>query len=169
MMRRRMLTGNIYFFSRKQSSFLRVSRKWGRCYVSQRSQMRTSRRTFWGCCERKGGGRDELLLMSDEPFYYRCSCCFNVVNVVNVMETSCLFTNEKRRIEIFFSFKWMCFFVVKIEKQLLSLLSNLLHLSSSLFSVSNFSLSLSLFTLSSPSLHPLYVYKWMIRIIIYFL
>jgi len=46
-------------------------------------------------------------------------------------------------------------FVVKIEKQLLSLLSNLLHLSSSLFSVSNFSLSLSL-SLSSPSLHPLF-------------
>jgi len=42
----------------------------------------------------------------------------------------------------------MCFFVV-VEKQLSSLLSNLLHLSSSLLSVSNFSLSLHpLFTLS---------------------
>jgi hypothetical protein len=84
--------------------------------------------------------------------------------VVNVMETRqvALLRTRRGRIEIFFSFKWMCFFVVKIEKQLLSLLSNLLHLSSSLFSVSNFSLSLSL---SSPSLHPLftlsmYINEW---------
>ena len=73
--------------------------------------------------------------------------------VVDVMETSCLFTNEKRENWDIFFIQVNVLFVVKIEKQLLSLLSNLLHLSSSLFSVSNFSLSLSL------SLHPLYL--WM--------
>lgn len=82
--------------------------------------------------------------------------------VVNVMETSCLFTNEKRENWDIFFIQVNVLFVVKIEKQLLSLLSNLLHLSSSLFSVSNFSLSLSL---SSPSLHPLftlsmYINEW---------
>ena len=84
--------------------------------------------------------------------------------VVNVMETSCLFTNEKRENWDIFFIQVNVLFVVKIEKQLLSLLSNLLHLSSSLFSVSNFSLSLSL-SLSSPSLHPLftlsmYINEW---------
>ena len=59
-----MLTGNT-FFSRNQSS-LRISRKWGRYYVSQWSR-RTSR--AFCRCERKGGGRDELLLMRDEHFY----------------------------------------------------------------------------------------------------
>lgn len=82
--------------------------------------------------------------------------------VVDVMETSCLFTNEKRENWDIFFIQVNVLFVVKIEKQLLSLLSNLLHLSSSLFSVSNFSLSLSL---SSPSLHPLftlsmYINEW---------
>ena len=79
--------------------------------------------------------------------------------VVDVMETSCLFTNEKRENWDIFFIQVKVLFVVKIEKQLLSLLSNLLHLSSSLFSVSNFSLSLSL------SLHPLftlsmYINEW---------